>query len=419
MMDTADVDLTNPEHIAELDLFPYYQHLRKHEPIKRAVDQNGRPCWVVLRYRDILTIYRNPLLYSSEGPIVITGNPVFEEAGKGEIIIQTDPPRHAKLRGLVKFDFTPMAMAKLEPTFRELAKRLVNAALERGECDLVHEIAARMPMQVFCKMMGIPESEWDLMNHLVEYNLLGVADNEFRKPEQLSQLNTAGNHGDDSFADRALEAYFDAMVTDRRNKPQSDLVSRFATASLEGVPLSHSRAVRNSMLLLSAGLETTRNAISGGVYTLLRHPDQLQRLIKDPSLMKTAIEEILRYVSPVVHQLRLVTADTELSGYPLKKGELVANWIVSANRDEEVFENPERFDIGRTPNLHLAFGYGEHFCLGSNLARTEIKVVLQELLPHLPSMTVTAPIRRVRNCCLPGIKDMRVKFDRTPGVSAP
>ena len=410
-MEAQEIDLANPEHIAELDLFSYYQHLRKHDPIKRVADQNGRPCWVVLRYRDIMTIYRNPLLYSSEGPTIITGNPVFEQAGKGEDIIQMDPPNHARVRNLVKWDFTPMAMAKMEPACRQLAKRLINAALEQGECEFVHDVAAKIPIHEFCKMMGIPEPEWDLVNNLVQHNMLGVADDEFRKGKVKVDVEAPQNHDADGFADRALEDYFQKMVTQRRRAPQNDLVSRLATATIDGAPLTMTRAVRNSILLLSAGLETTHNAISGGVYTLLNHPDQLDRLISNPSLMKTAIEEILRFVSPAVHQLRLVTADTELSGHPLKKGDLVANWIVSANRDEEIFDNPERFDISRSPNLHLAFGYGEHFCLGANLARMHIKVVLEELLPHLRSLVLVSPIRRAKNCCLPGIKVMWVKFN--------
>ncbi len=408
-MDFSDFNLANPEHLAGRDPYPFYAYLRRNEPIKKIFDSEGNAYWAVMKHEDVQAIYRNPRLYSSECPPIITGNPHMAEEGKRQQMIQTDPPLHARMRALVKWEFTPRATALWEREVRQVMKALLAGAIRKRECDFVNEVAAILPMQVFCKMLGVPDAEWGRMKHLVEAALL-ASDPEFQARAEGMSAQEAQQRTHTT-SDLALVEYFVQMIEERRREPRQDLLSLLAQGQIDGRRLQMPMAVRNAVMLLIAGLETTRNAISGGLDLLLRFPDQLRRLKADPSLMRTAVEEIVRYVSPVVHNLRLVTEDTQLRGYPLRRGELVANWLASCNRDEDVFRDPDRFDIARDPNPHIGFGYGEHFCLGANLARLEIRVALEELLEHIPHIEVTGPIEKVRNCCLPGIKHMPVRFN--------
>jgi cytochrome P450 len=404
-MEFDDFNLANPEHLTERDPLPYYAYLRRYEPIKKILDSDGNPYWAVMKHEDVMTIYRDPRLYSSECQPIITGNVQMGTEGKRQQMIQTDPPLHLQMRALVKWEFTPRATAELEQDVRRTMKDLLAAAMRKRECDFVEEIAAILPMQIFCRMLGVPDSDWMRMKHLVEMALL-ASDPDFRA--QNGKADTRQSH---SSSDNQLVTYFVEMIERRRHQPTRDLTSLLACGKLDNEPLPMAMAVRNSIMLLMAGLETTRNGISGGLHLLMNQPAELQRLRENPNLMKTAIEEIIRYVSPVAHNLRLVTQDTELRGHPLKEGDLVANWLASCNRDEDVFPDPDRFDIARDPNPHIGFGYGEHFCLGANLARLEIRIALQELMDHIPAIELTGPIQKVRNCCLPGIKHMPIRFN--------
>ncbi len=414
-MDFNDFNLANPEHLTERDPYPYYAYLRRHEPIKKILDSDGNPYWAVMKHEDVMTIYRNPQLFSSECPPIITGNAEMAEHGKRQQMIMTDPPLHARMRAIVKWEFTPRATALWEHEVRQVMKELLADALRKGQCDFVHEVAALLPMQIFCKLMGVPDSDWIRMKRLAEMAVLG-SDPDFQVTGEDGAMGAKQTHTS-SF--EGLAAYFAEMLERRRREPKPDLINLLAQGKIDDQLLTMPMAIGNSVMLLIAGLETTRNAISGGLYLLLNYPDELKRLKSNPALMKTAIEEIVRYLSPVAHNLRQVTQDTELRGQKLKRGELVANWLASCNRDDDVFTDPDRFDIARDPNPHIGFGYGEHFCLGANLARLEIRVALQELMELIPSIEMTGPIQRVRNCCLPGIKHMPIRFNtQAPSLTA-
>ncbi len=233
-------------------------------------------------------------------------------------------------------------------------------------------------------------------------------------PDQLAQMAS------DSaiYASGEMAKYFGGLIEERRRSPQDDLLSLFATGTIEGVPLSPSGMLQNISFLTAAGLETTINASGGGLYALLNNSDQLERLRNNPALIPSAVEEILRLVTPVFHLLRTVTKDTELRGERLRKGDLVALFVASANRDEEVFADPDRFDVGRSPNDHLAFGSGEHFCLGASLARLEMRVLTQELLPVLGDIEPAGPISRTRSVIVPGIKHLPIRFKATATSAA-
>ena len=406
-MDFNDFNLADPEHLTQRDPYPYYAYLRRHEPIKKIFDSDGNQYFAVMKHEDVTAIYRNPQLFSSECPPIITGNAEMAEHGKRQQMIMTDPPLHARMRGIVKWEFTPRATALWENEVRQVMRDLLADATRKGECDFVHEVAALLPMQIFCKLMGVPDSDWIRMKHLAEMAVLG-SDPDF---QETTQDGAAGAKRTHTSSFEGLAAYFADMIEGHRLQPKHDLINLLAQGKIDDQPMTMPMAVANSVMLLIAGLETTRNAISGGLHLLLTYPAELERLKSNPALIKPAIEEIVRFLSPVAHNLRQVTQDTELRGYKLKKGDLVANWLASCNRDEDVFADPDRFDLARDPNPHLGFGYGEHFCLGANLARLEIRIAIQELMELIPSIEMTGPIQRVRNCCLPGIKYMPIRFN--------
>jgi cytochrome P450 len=230
--------------------------------------------------------------------------------------------------------------------------------------------------------------------------------------EQLAQMA----HDTIVYAQREMAAYYAGLVEERRRRgPQDDLIDLFAFGTIDGVPLTDIEVIQNLMLLTAGGLETTINASGSGLYALLNNREQLDSLRHNPALVPSAVEEILRYVTPVSHFLRTVTRDAELGGQPIKKGEVVALFLNSANRDEAVFADPDKFDVGRNPNDHVSFGYGEHFCLGANLARLEMRTLFRELVPHLGSIAVAGPVSRTRSVAVPGIKHLPIRFNSPAG----
>jgi cytochrome P450 len=263
------------------------------------------------------------------------------------------------------------------------------------------DLAARMPTAVICEMMGVPRSDWNYMIGLGNRSV-GSTDPEYQ--DQGSAPETARKAQADIFQ------YFAGLVAQRRGRPGSDLVSVLANGEVEGQRLADHEVLYDCFLLLLGGLETTRNAISGGLLELMRQPEQRAMLLAQPRLITTAIEEILRWTSPIAHILRTATCDTELAGRKIKQGQKIAIWNASANRDEEIYSEPYRFDITRSPNYHLAFGYAEHFCLGANLARLEIKVMVEEVLRRMPDLEVTGEVQRLASCVIAGIKHLPVRF---------
>jgi cytochrome P450 len=411
MEERPDFDLTNPECFVSGDPHPLLKWLRRHEPVARISDQSGNLYWAITKYADQVKIYREPLTFSSEGPIVMSIP--TERSGVGQSMIVSDPPRHRQLRGFVKWHFTPRAVAKWESLVRDVARNLIAQAVQRGECDFVVDVATRLVIDVFFAILGVPPADRqrlarleDMVSRLTdpEFQLAEVPD---ATPEKLAQMayDTAVH------ANREMAMYYMGLLKERRRiGPQDDLIDLFAFGSIDGVPLTQSETLQNLSLLTAGGLETTINASGSGLYALLTNREQLERLRGNPVLVNSTVEEMLRFVTPTFHFLRTVAKDTELRGVPMRRGDLVALFLASANRDEEVFSNPDRFEIGRAPNEHLAFGYGEHFCLGANLARLELRVLMQELLPHLESIEMGGPISRTRSVVVPGIKHLPIRF---------
>jgi cholest-4-en-3-one 26-monooxygenase len=404
-MKLADVDLYDLDRFVAGVPHDVFAFLRAVAPVFRHPEpKGGAGFWVVTKYDDVAAVSKDARTFCSS-----RGTNIFQvtEEQLGQLqsfMLNMDPPAHSKYRRLVSQGFTPRQIARLETHVRELTARIVDAVAAKGECDFVTEIAAELPLQVIAEFLGVPQEDrhkvFDWSNRLI-----GFDDPEF----QASQ---------DDGRQAAMEMYMYAnqLATERRQQPRDDLVSMLMHGEVDGERLTEMEFDTFFLLLAVAGNETTRNLISGGMLALIEHPDQRDRLLADPTLLPTAVEEMLRWVSPVMHFRRTATRDTELHGQKIAAGDKVVVFYPSANRDEDVFPRADHFDVGRTPNEHLAFGIGEHFCLGSNLARLEIRLMFEELLTRLPDIQLAGPVHRLRSNFINGIKRMPVRFtpERTP-----
>ncbi|MCL4293500.1 MAG: cytochrome P450 [Acidimicrobiia bacterium] len=389
-----DLDLyaDGPPH----DLFTW---LRNNEPVHwHPSDTLAAPgFWVVTKYWDVINIERDAKLFSSAAH-----GALFEEPAEGTdlMLINQDPPQHTRLRNLVARAFTPRVMKALEPHIRDAAGSIVHPVREYGECDFVTELAAELPLVVICELMGVPVEErhkvFDWSNRMI-----GHEDPEF-----------GTNAEDGRVAALELYQYAQELADDRKASPRDDIVTTLVTAELDGEKLTDVEFNAFFLLLAVAGNETTRNLISGGMLTLFEHPDQRALLESDlDAHLPGAVDEMLRYVSPVKYFRRTATADTEVRGVPIRSGDNVTLWYGAANRDEEIFDDPQTFDVTRSPNEHIAFGgRGPHYCLGVALAKLEIRVMFEEILTRLPGLEPAGGASRLRSLLINGIKHMPVRW---------
>lgn len=398
-MSIPDIDLN------DLDVFEagvpheWFRRLRKEAPVYWQDEPDGPGYWVVTKYEDLRHVSTKPAIFSSARG----GTNIFDLDPEGlrhiqSLLINMDPPEHVKHRRLVQKGFTPRQVKPLEPRIRELCGKLIDQLVHRDECELVADLAAELPMQVICEMMGVPFEDRHLLYDLSN-RLIGFDDPDFQTSEEDGKIAAA-----------EMYAYAQKLATERREKPADDLVSKLINAEVDGKKLTDHEFNCFFLLLVLAGNETTRTATTHGVHLLTRYPEQRQRLLADPSLLRPAVEEILRFESPLIHFRRTATQDTEIRGLKIRAGDKVTMWYSSANRDEEIFPDADTFDVGRTPNAHVAFGIGEHFCLGSNLARLELNVMFEELLRRLPDIELAGEPRRVRSNFINAIKYMPVRF---------
>jgi cytochrome P450 len=314
-----------------------------------------------------------------------------------------DDPEHRLHRNLTADWFLPKNLAKLDARLEELAQRAIDQMIAAGgEIDFASEIAMQYPLYVILAIMGLPESDYQRMLRLTQ-ELFGADDDEFRRnPDALAGVL-------ETVAD--FTRYFDQLTADRQANPTGDLASVIANGVIDGQPIGDKERLGYYTIAATAGHDTTSNAMAGGMKALLEHPDQLARLQNDMSLLPLAVDEIIRWTSPVKHFMRRATCDYELSGVTVKEGQdvLISYW--SANRDEEVFTDPFRFDIGRTPNKHLAFGFGVHYCLGAMLARMELKALLGALLPRLKKVELAGPSQLTRSTFVSGVKHLPIRYE--------
>ncbi|WP_208028858.1 cytochrome P450 [Rhabdothermincola sediminis] len=363
--------------------------------------------WAVTRYDDVMHVSRRPDLFASGLGGTNIGDIPQEIAEFLGSMINMDAPRHTKLRKLVNRGFTPRHIARIEDHVREQARAIVDAICEKGEVEFVSEVAAALPLQIICEMMGIPASD---QQQIFEWTntILGVGDPEY--VSTFEDLMAAGF---------GLFQYGLELAEERLANPREDITSTLMHAEVDGERLSASELGSFFVLLVVAGNETTRTAISHGLLQLTRNPDQKQRWLADlDGVSPTAVEEIVRWASPVIHFRRTATEDTVLGDQEIAAGDRVVMFYNSANRDERVFDDPFRLDLTRSPNDHVGFGAGgPHFCLGANLARREIKVMFEELLSRLPDIEVSSAPDMLQSAFIHGIKRMKASFTPRPPLN--
>ncbi|MGH8013649.1 MAG: cytochrome P450 [Candidatus Binataceae bacterium] len=400
------LDIINPDLYVERG-YPHaaWALLRREAPVFRYERPDVEPFWAITRHEDIVTVSRQPELFKSSQLLFVTiqesGAPAPDEAILRQLL-NMNPPEHGAYRAVVNRRFTPRAVMPLTAQVEQITAKVLDGIMDKSECDFVTEVSAKLPLAVIAEMFGIPGADWNMMFRLSNA-MIGPADPEYAGSETIKQ----------NLEQARMEffQYFMQLIEDRRRKSaRDDLAGALATGNVNDEPLPPFELLSYFALLIIAGNETTRNATTGGLYAFINHPEQWNRLKRDPTLINPAVEEIVRWTSPVIQFTRIATADTELHGQKIHEGDILTLFYPSANRDEEVFENPESFDIGRYPNRHIAFGIGEHFCLGANLARLELQVMFGALAKRLEAVELAGPVQRMRSSFVGGIKHMPIRY---------
>ena len=409
-VDDAAKVLADPSAYADDDrLHTALTHLRANNPVAWVDNPPYRPFWAITKHADIMAIERDNNLFINEPrPLLAAAaaDDLFKqqlEAGMGlRTLIHMDDPHHRKVRQIGADWFRPRAMRDLKVRVDELAKRYVDKMADIGpECDFVTDIAVDFPLYVIMSLLGLPESDFGRM-HMLTQEMFGGDDDEYKRD--------GGSLEDQLAVLLDFFTYFTALTASRREHPTGDLASAIANGRLDGEPLSDVDTASYYVIVASAGHDTTKDAISGGMRALIDNPGELDRLRNDPSLMGTAVEEMIRWSTPVKEFMRTATAGTTVRGVDIAKGESVYLAYVSGNRDEEVFTDPFRFDVSRDPNKHVSFGYGVHFCLGAALARMEMSSLFAELLPRLESIELAGEPELSATTFVGGLKHLPIRY---------
>lgn len=409
-MKLEDIDIYNPETYVKGVPHDQFELLRRESPVYFQAEPNGgRGFWVVTKYADLTYVSCHPEIFSSwrGGGTIIEDYEGQDLAIARNLMINMDPPSHGKFRKLVSRGFTPRMTAHLEPHIKECSKRLIDNVAKRGRCEFVSELAAPLPLELIAELLGVaPEDRESLLRWT--NRLLGYTDPEM------------GSRQDMSVAAMEMVQYATKLAASRKGKDTGeDLATILCNASVDGEALTDMEFAMFVLMLSVAGNETTRNLLSNGLVLLMQHPEVRDELRKDLSLLPNAIEEMLRMVCPITYMRRTAVRDVELGGKLIKEGDKLAICYASASRDEEIFPNPHVFDIHRSnAREHLAFGVGQHFCLGANLARLEIRIFFEELLTRIPDMQIDGAYRRMQSGYLNGIKQLEVKFTPERRASA-
>ncbi|MFP6627144.1 MAG: cytochrome P450 [Deltaproteobacteria bacterium] len=386
-----------------------WTRMRREDPVSYWDETEGTPFWAVTKHADIVEVGGQPELFKSGQRIVLQHDGEPEEFGFPPTLIQLDPPKHGRYRQLVNRRFTPGVLKKMRDDIERIGAEIVDGLVkdsDTDECDFVEKVAAPLPIAVIAWLMGVPREDWHLLFDWTN-RAIAATDPDFRTEGMTAQESSQA-------AMAELFAYFAELVEDKKKNPGEDLVTLFANAEIDGEKLPDLDVLAWCMVIVIAGNETTRNATSGGMLAFIEHPDQLRRLQADLSLMPSAVEEVLRWTSPIIHFSRTATADTELGGKKIRQGERLALFYPSANRDEDLFDEPFEFRIDRTPNRHLAFGGGEHFCLGAHIARLELQVAYRHLLPRIEEIELAGPVVRLQSNLVGGLKRLPIRYSLKP-----
>jgi cytochrome P450 len=419
-MRLEDIDLTDLDRFVGGFPDEVFTVLRREAPVWWHPRTSHTPgdvgFWVVSSHADVLAVVSDAATFSSAGtPEAAGGGTLIEDLpfgfAAGVLLNMMDDPRHQRIRRLVTPAVAPRSLALLESELRHRTAVILDAVVNRGRCDFLIDVAVELPLQATAMLMGVPEED---RHDLMTWSGASLTYDD----RELGATNSAVQE-----ASAAMAAYGSALIARKRTDGNDDILATVAGATIDGddgvsAPLTDLELLMFFNLLIAAGSETTRNAIALGLVALIESPDQWQLLQADASLIPGAVEEILRWSSPTLYNRRTATRDVEVAGRPIRAGDKVTLWWASANRDETVFEDPFRFDVRRQPNPHLAFGYRSHFCLGANLARMEIRIMLEELLDRFEDFRLDGPVQRFRTNKHAGVKHMPVTFRRRTATAS-
>jgi cytochrome P450 len=396
---TTELDVADPDLYADGDPLPVWAELRATAPVHwNDRPEHGGGFWAVLTYQPAVQVYKDAAGFTSTRGIRLQVDPSAIDAAAGKMMIVTDPPRHSKFRKVMNSGFTPRRTEALAETMRATLEPLIDEALERGTVDFVTDVAAVLPAVIICHLMDMaPEEHRDLTDWTSK--AFGAS---------LGSSGCPVTHAASTEANTRIFLHYARLLRRRRAEPGEDVVSVLARETIDGEPLTDAEVIMNCNGLLLGANETTRLASAGGLLALMNNPGEWRRLRDGEVTLDTAVEEILRFTSPAMHMVRVATRDTVVGGQLVRQGERVALWNPSANRDQSVFADPERLDLGRRPNRHLAFGLGHHFCIGAALARVELRAMLTVLLERTSGAEFAGPVRRMRSNFMWGVESMPV-----------
>jgi cytochrome P450 len=396
-VDLAAINLVDPQTYLDNDMAAVWRSYRRQEPIFRHRGVDGQPgFWVVSRHHDNSAIYRDSRRFTIERGNMLSTLLAGGDSAGGRMVSVADGPRHRDLRGVILKAFSQRALDYVAERVRAYTRELITEAVDRGGCDFAQDIAARIPINTICDLLGIPEPD---RPQLLELNKRAVSSDEPGHTELDARM-----------ARSEIVMYFTELVQDRAGRQGDDVISLLAGTRVDGEYLSGHDVVLNCYGLLVAGEETSRCSMIGGVHALATHPAEWARLRAGEVGLDTATEEVLRWSTPVMHVGRTATEDVELDGTTIRSGDIVTLWASSANSDGDVFDDPDTLDLGRSPNKHLTFGFGPHFCLGVFLARAEISAVLDALRTHASAVELAGPPRRIYSNVLNGFSRLPVSF---------
>jgi len=407
-MDIEDLQITDPQVFTTQRPYEIWDRWRAEDPVHWTTGHYPDGFWSLTRHADISAVYRDPLLFSTQrsGPYLPTGaefdarrnSKVIQLKRSGAMLVHCDPPRHSHLRKAFQAPFVISAIKQRENSIRAIVKEILDIFIDQGGGDFVADVSAKLPISVIFGAMDIPRTDWPELFHLA--NMATMPDDpEFSIGTPLETKE---------YGSKQLLSYCIKMGKERRSNPGQDLISVFATAEVEGGLLTEEEVGLNVFMLVIAGQETTRNALSGGMLALIEHPEEFSRLKHDRSLLNTAPDEFVRWVTPLTHIMRTATRDTVIGDKQIRENDWVVLWNASANRDSAILADPYRFDVGRKRNAHLGFGQGEHFCLGAHLAKLELKVMLEALLDRTDGLSIDGTVERSGSLSFAGIKRMPV-----------
>ena len=398
---TPSIDLVSASSYAAGHPWDQYAWLRANDPVHWHPEVDGPGFWAITRYDDIRRISRQPRLFSSAARGVMLAEPADDDtlAAQRQMMLSMDPPQHDRFKLLVSRGFTPKNAQLLTGRIAELAREIIDDVVDAGGCDFVPDIAGRLPSGLIAELMGISRADGERLYELTE--IMHTTDDHVASPERRLAAVTE------------MLSYAAEVGNAKRASPGDDIASTLVHAEIDGDRLTEGELQWFFLLLVNAGGDTTRNLLAAGLQLLFDHPGERHRLLADlDALLPTAIEEMLRYSSPVVNFRRTVMEDTDIRGQPVRAGDKVVVFYGSGNRDEDVFDDPDRFDVGRDPNPHIAFGAGgPHLCLGMHVARIEIKVMLRELLTRLPNLAPAGPAEHLASNFIAGVRSMPISWE--------